>query len=54
MAKVYLPILDKLLKNISNDCYNSKKFLAKDKIKIVRWDKAFRNYLFMEGYFLAK
>lgn len=39
MSKVYLPILDKLLDDISQECYNSKRLLAKDKIKIVQWVK---------------
>lgn len=39
MSKVYLPILDNLLKAITNDYYNLKRLLAKDKIKIVKWEK---------------
>ncbi|MFJ5768160.1 aconitate hydratase [Lysinibacillus sp. NPDC093210] len=39
MSKVYLPILDKLLDDISQECYNSKRLLAKDKIRVVRWVK---------------
>jgi hypothetical protein len=39
MSKVYVPILDNLLKAISNDYYNLKRLLAKDKIKIVKWKK---------------
>ncbi|MFJ8102778.1 aconitate hydratase [Lysinibacillus sp. NPDC096212] len=39
MSKVYLPILDKLLDDISQECYNSKRLLAKDKIRIVKWEK---------------
>jgi hypothetical protein len=39
MSNVYLPILDKLLGDISQECYNSKRLLAKDKIRIVRWEK---------------
>jgi len=39
MSKVYLPILDKLLDDISQECYNSKRLLAKDKIRVVRWEK---------------
>lgn len=38
MSKVYLPILDNLLKAITNDYYNLKRLLAKDKIKIVKWE----------------
>ncbi|MFJ7914278.1 MULTISPECIES: aconitate hydratase [unclassified Lysinibacillus] len=36
---MYLPILDKLLDDISQECYNSKRLLAKDKIRIVKWVK---------------
>ncbi|MFY0520972.1 aconitate hydratase [Lysinibacillus sp. UGB7] len=39
MSKVYLPILDKLLDDISQECYNAKTLLAKDKIRVVRWEK---------------
>lgn len=39
LSKVYMPILDKLLDEISQECYNSKRLLAKDKIKIVKWVK---------------
>ncbi|MED3804765.1 aconitate hydratase [Lysinibacillus xylanilyticus] len=39
MSKVYLPILDKLLKDITQDYYNSKRLLANDKIRIVKWEK---------------
>ncbi|MGG2055919.1 aconitate hydratase [Lysinibacillus pakistanensis] len=39
LSKVYLPILDKLLDSISQECYNSKRLLAKDKIKVVKWVK---------------
>ncbi|MFJ7662949.1 aconitate hydratase [Lysinibacillus sp. NPDC097162] len=39
MSNVYLPILDKLLDDISQECYNSKRLLAKDKIRVVRWEK---------------
>ena len=39
MSKVYLPILNKLLDDISQECYNSKRLLAKDKIRFVRWEK---------------
>lgn len=44
MGKVYLPMLDKLLKDLSHDYYDSKRLLAKDKIKIVRWDKVDKNF----------
>lgn len=39
MSKVYLPILNNLLKIITNDYYNSKRLLAKDKIRVVKWEK---------------
>ncbi len=39
MSKVYMPILEQLLKAITNDYYNLKRVLAKDKIKIVKWEK---------------
>lgn len=39
MSKVYLPILDNLLKAINNDYYNYKRLLAKDKIRVVKWEK---------------
>ena len=39
MSKVYLTILDNILKTITNDYFNLKRLLAKDKIKIVKWEK---------------
>lgn len=39
LSKVYLPILDKLLDDISQECYNSKRLLSKDKIRVVKWEK---------------
>lgn len=39
LSKVYLPILDKLLDDISQECYNSKRLLSKDKIRVVNWEK---------------
>ncbi|MFL1998339.1 aconitate hydratase [Lysinibacillus irui] len=39
MSKVYLPILEKLLKDISHDYYHSKRLLAKEKIRLVKWEK---------------
>lgn len=39
MSNVYLPILDKLLDDISQECYNSQRLLAKDKIRVVRWER---------------
>jgi len=39
MSKVYLNIVDELLKSLRNDYYNKKRFLAKQKIEVVRWVK---------------
>lgn len=39
LSKVYLPILDKLLDDISQEWNNSKRLLAKDKIRVVKWIK---------------
>ncbi|GEM_PF-182933 len=39
MSKVYLPILEKLLKYISQYYYNSKRLLAKDKIRLIKVEK---------------
>ncbi|MFU8647096.1 aconitate hydratase [Lysinibacillus sp. fkY74-1] len=39
MSKVYLPILERLLKDITHDYYDSKRFLAKDKIRLVKVEK---------------
>ncbi|MCM0625575.1 aconitate hydratase [Lysinibacillus sp. OL1_EC] len=39
MGKVYINIVDSLLKDIRNDYYNKKRFLAKQKIEVVRWVK---------------
>jgi len=39
MSRVYLPILDKLLDDIAQECYNPKRLLAKDKIRVVKWEK---------------
>ncbi|WP_431810791.1 aconitate hydratase [Lysinibacillus capsici] len=39
MGKVYINIVDALLKDIRNDYYNKKRFLAKQKIEVVRWVK---------------
>ena len=39
MSKVYLSIFDKLLKDITQDYYNSKRLLAKDKIRLVKVEK---------------
>ena len=44
MSKVYLTILDNTLKTIANDYYNLKRLLAKDKIRIVRWEKHDDNF----------
>lgn len=37
MGKVYINIVDALLKDIRNDYYNKKRLLAKQKIEIVKW-----------------
>ncbi|WP_239069378.1 aconitate hydratase [Lysinibacillus sphaericus] len=39
MSKVFLPILNKLLKDITHDYYDSKRLLVKDKIKLVKIEK---------------
>ncbi|WP_186321144.1 aconitate hydratase [Lysinibacillus fusiformis] len=39
MSKVYLPILERLLKDITQEYYNSKRLLAKDKIRLVKVEK---------------
>ncbi|AMO33785.1 aconitate hydratase [Lysinibacillus sphaericus] len=36
MSKVYLPILDKLLKDNTQDYYNSKRLLVKEKIRLFK------------------
>ncbi|WDV05045.1 MULTISPECIES: aconitate hydratase [Lysinibacillus] len=37
MAKVYIQIVDDLLKVIRPDYYNKKRMLAKQKIEVVKW-----------------
>ncbi|WP_445480475.1 aconitate hydratase [Lysinibacillus irui] len=37
MSKVYLNIVDALLKDIRNDYYNKKRMLAKQKIEVIKW-----------------
>ncbi|SKB60195.1 hypothetical protein SAMN06295926_104201 [Lysinibacillus sp. AC-3] len=39
MSKVYLPILERLLKDITQDYYNAKRLLAKEKIRLVKLEK---------------
>ncbi|MFF2796050.1 aconitate hydratase [Lysinibacillus xylanilyticus] len=39
LSKVYLPILEGFLDDISQECYNAKRLLAKDKIRVVKWEK---------------
>ncbi|GAB0169181.1 aconitate hydratase [Lysinibacillus sp. CTST325] len=39
MSKVYLPILERLLKDITQDYYDSKRLLAKGKIRLVKLGK---------------
>jgi len=44
LSKVYLPIFDNLLDDISQESYNAKRLLAKDKIRVVRWEKIDENF----------
>lgn len=37
MSKVYINIVEGLLKNIRNDFYNKKRILAKKNIAVVKW-----------------
>lgn len=39
MSKVYLPILERLLKDITQEYYDSKRLLAKEKIRLVKLEK---------------
>lgn len=39
MCRVYMSMIEKLLKAINNEHYNIKRDLTKDKIKIVKWEK---------------
>lgn len=39
MAKVFIPIVDRLLRDIRNDFYNKKRMLAKSGIEVVKWVK---------------
>ncbi len=39
MSKVYLPILERLLKDINHDYCDSKRLLAKDKIRLEKVEK---------------
>ncbi|MGC7931481.1 aconitate hydratase [Lysinibacillus sp. VIII_CA] len=39
MSKVFLPILNKLLKDITHDYYDSKRLMVKDKIRLVKVEK---------------
>lgn len=39
MSKVYLTIIEKLIKSIQTEYYNQKRLLAKQKIKVVKWEK---------------
>ncbi|MGE7693139.1 aconitate hydratase [Lysinibacillus sp. NPDC094177] len=39
MCNVYMTMIEKLLKAITSEHYNIKRDLAKDKIKIVKWEK---------------
>lgn len=44
MKKIYLPMIDNLLKDVRNDFYNAKRLLAKDKIRVVKWVKIDENF----------
>lgn len=37
MSKVYISIVDDLLKDLRTDYYNKKRMLAKQKIEVVKW-----------------
>lgn len=37
MSKVYLNVVDGLLKDLRNDFYNKKRLLAKKNIEVVKW-----------------
>jgi len=37
MSKVYLSIIDSLLKNLKSDFYNKKRLLAKKNIEVLKW-----------------
>lgn len=37
MSKVYMNIVDRVLKDLRNDFYNKKRMLAKKSIEIVKW-----------------
>ncbi|MEQ6353730.1 aconitate hydratase [Lysinibacillus sp. M3] len=39
MSKVYLPILERLLKDITQEYYDSKRSLAKEKIRLIKLEK---------------
>lgn len=39
MAKVFIPFIDDLLKNLRNDFYNKKRLLGQKKIRVVKWVK---------------
>ncbi|WP_291759923.1 aconitate hydratase [Lysinibacillus sp. UBA5990] len=39
LSKIYLPILERLLKDITLDYYDSKRWLAKYKIRLVKVEK---------------
>ena len=37
MSKVYISVVDDLLKHLRTDYYNKKRMLAKQKIEVVKW-----------------
>ncbi|MGN4128055.1 aconitate hydratase [Lysinibacillus sphaericus] len=39
MSKIYIPIVDELLKSIRSDYHNKKRLLAKKNISVVKWVK---------------
>ena len=39
MQAIYLPFVDRLLKNVRNDYFNLKRVLAKQKIRVVEWQQ---------------
>ncbi|ATP40031.1 aconitate hydratase [Solibacillus sp. R5-41] len=44
MKRIYLPLIDNLLKSVRNDYLNQKRLLAKDKIRVVKWTKIDENF----------
>lgn len=44
LKNVFLPILDSLLKDLRNECFNLKRQLSQQKIRIVGWTKIDENF----------